>query len=190
MDFWRRLRPPVGRCAAHGAIAERCKVAGGDTESICQPKWSPDGVLYFVSDRSGWWNLYRVAGDPLNGNGDIEAVYPLAAEFGSAQWSFRQSRYAFASAGRLICSYSRNGAAFLASVDLARQAVTPIATEFTEIGSLCAGADHVYFVGASPTKFPAIVKLAPNSGRVTILKSSNTQDVPAYHDYLSIAQPI
>jgi len=24
---------------------------------IFQPEWSPEGVLYFVSDRSGWWNL-------------------------------------------------------------------------------------------------------------------------------------
>ena len=25
----------------------------------CQPEWSPDGVLHFSSDRTGWWNLYR-----------------------------------------------------------------------------------------------------------------------------------
>jgi dipeptidyl aminopeptidase/acylaminoacyl peptidase len=114
----------------------------------------------------------------------------LTAEFGSAQWSFRQSRYAFASAERLICSYSRNGSASLASIDLHTLVATPIATEFTEIGSLCANADHVYFLGASPKHFPAIVKLAPTSDRVTILKSSNAQDVCAYEGYLSIAQPI
>jgi dipeptidyl aminopeptidase/acylaminoacyl peptidase len=180
----------VGRCATDGTIVEKKKVAGGDAESICQPEWSPDAVLYFVSDRSGWWNLYRVAGDPFNSSFVIEAVHPLTAEFGSAQWSFRQSRYAFASAQRLIASYSRDGSAYLAAIDLSTLALTPIATEFTEIGSLCADADHVYFIGASPTQFPAVVKLAPNSGQVTILKPSNSQDVHAYHGYLSIAQPI
>jgi dipeptidyl aminopeptidase/acylaminoacyl peptidase len=180
----------VGHCAADGTIADEKKVAGSEAESICQPEWSPDGVLYFVSDRSGWWNLYRVAGDPLGASAGIEAVFPLAAEFGSAQWSFRPSRYAFASAQQLICSYSRDGAAFLASVDLSTLEVMPVATEFTEIGSLCADADHVYFVGASPTHFPAIVKLAPASGQAAILKTSNTQDVRAYDGYLSIAQPI
>src|SRR5262249_46473488 len=79
---WLEWRPPsmpwdgtelwVGRCAADGSIAEKNKVAGGDAESICQPEWSPDGVLYFVSDRSGWWNLYRVARDPLSPNGAVE----------------------------------------------------------------------------------------------------------------------
>ena len=180
----------VGCCAADGTIAEKRKVAGGDAESICQPEWSPDGVLYFVSDRSGWWNLYRVVGDPLSARIVIEAVHPLAAEFGSAQWSFRGSRYAFASAQRLICSYSRDGSAFLAAIDLATLVLTPITTEFTEIGSLCADTDDIYFAGASPSHFPAIVKLAASSGQMTILKPSNTQDAHAYHGYLSIAQPI
>ena len=180
----------VGRCVADGAIAEKKKVAGGDAELICQPEWSPDGVLYFVSDRSGWWNLYRIASDPLSASGEIEPVYPLSAEFGSAQWGFRPSRYAFASAQRLICSYSRDGSASLAAVDLSTLAVTPIATEFTEIGSLHADADRVYFVGASPTHFPAIVKLAPSSGGVSILKLSNAEDVRAFEGYLSTPQSI
>ncbi len=85
----------------------------------------------------------------------------------------------------MICSYSRDGSASLASIDLNTLVLTPIATEFTEIGSLCADADYVYFVGASHMHFPAIVKLAPSSGQVTILKSSNTQDVHAYDGYLS-----
>ena len=180
----------VGRCTADGMVAEKKKVSGGDAESISQPEWSPDGVLYFVSDRSGWWNLYRIAGDPLSASGEIEAVYPLPAEFGSAQWSFRPSRYAFATPQRLICAYSREGSASLAAVDLSTLAVTLIATEFTEIGSLRAAADHVYFVGASPTHFPAIVRLAPSSGGVSILKLSSTEDVQAYQGYLSTPQSI
>jgi dipeptidyl aminopeptidase/acylaminoacyl peptidase len=165
-------------------------VAGGDEESILQPEWSPDGVLYFVSDSSGWWNIYRIVGDPLGAGTDTQPVYPLAAEFGGAQWSFRPSRYAFTSAKRLVCSYYHNGSASLAAVDLDTLAVTPIATEFTEIASLRADAANAYFVGASPTHFPAIVRLALNSDRMELLKVSNTEDVEAYRGYLSIAQPI
>src|SRR6266436_3879401 len=180
----------VASVTAAGAIADKRKVAGGNAESIFQPEWSPEGVLYFVSDRSGWWNPYRLAGDPLNGGFEVETIYPLASEFGSAQWGFRPSRYTFASARRLLCSYSRDGAASLAAVDLDTLAVTPIATEFTEIGSLRAANEEVYFVGASPTHFPAIVKLSPSSGAVTILKLSNTEDVRAYEGHLSAPQSI
>jgi dipeptidyl aminopeptidase/acylaminoacyl peptidase len=191
---WDGTKLWVGSFTADGSIADKRKVAGGDAESIFQPEWSPDGVLYFVSDRSGWWNLYRLDGDPLTGGSEAEPVFPLAAEFGSAQWGFRPSRYAFASARRLICSYSRDGAASLAAVDLDTFGVTPIATEFTEIGSVRSDPDHVYFIGASPTHFPAIVKLSvklsPTSGEVTILKLSNTEDVRAYEGHLSAPQSI
>jgi dipeptidyl aminopeptidase/acylaminoacyl peptidase len=180
----------VGRIASDGAIADKRKMAGGDAESVLQPEWSPDGVLYFVSDRSGWWNIYRIVGDPLRPAAESQAVYPLEAEFGGAQWSFRPSRYAFTSAKRLVCSYYRNGSASLTAVDLDTLAVTPISTEFTEIASLRADADHAYFVGASPTHFAAIVQLTLSSGRVEILRLSNTEDVKAYRKYLSISQPI
>src|SRR5580658_1243628 len=45
----------VGAFAEDGSIATRRKIAGGDHESIAQPNWSPDGLLYLISDRNGWW---------------------------------------------------------------------------------------------------------------------------------------
>jgi len=44
---------------ASGALSGSTRVAGGPSESIYQLGWSPDGTLYFVSDRDGWWKLYR-----------------------------------------------------------------------------------------------------------------------------------
>ena len=52
----------VGEILADGAIGNARRIAGGPDESIVQPEWSPDGDLVFVSDRSGWWNLYSRAG--------------------------------------------------------------------------------------------------------------------------------
>jgi dipeptidyl aminopeptidase/acylaminoacyl peptidase len=50
----------VGVFDADGRIARARRIAGGENESLFQPEWSPASVLHFVSDRSGWWNLYRV----------------------------------------------------------------------------------------------------------------------------------
>src|SRR5215813_13607806 len=77
---------------ADGGLRDARLVAGGTAESIFQPAWSPDGQLYFVSDRSGWWNICRV-----NKSGSVEAVYALEAEFGMPQWVFGMSSFAFAS---------------------------------------------------------------------------------------------
>ncbi len=75
----------VGRRAEmrRALVAAPRLVAGGRDESIFQPEWSPEGVLHFVSDRSGWWNLYRWRA------GQVEALRPMEAEFGEPQWVFR-----------------------------------------------------------------------------------------------------
>ena len=71
----------IGEFDDDNTLKKTKKIAGGVTESIFQPEWSPDGSLYFVSDVSGWWNLFR-----FNNEG-IEPVYSMETEFGSPQWS-------------------------------------------------------------------------------------------------------
>ena len=59
---WVATEAWVGDILPDGTIGNPRRVAGGPDESVFQPEWSPDGDLYFVSDRgSGWWNLYRDA---------------------------------------------------------------------------------------------------------------------------------
>jgi WD40-like Beta Propeller Repeat len=88
----------LGEVAQNGAISDPRAIAGGATESIFQPEWSPDGAqIVLVSDRSGWWNLYSL---------DLamrtaRALAPMAAEFGLPQWLLGMSTYAFARADRL-----------------------------------------------------------------------------------------
>ena len=84
--------PLSRRTDENGAIicAAR-KIAGGPTESIFQPEWSPDGAdLVFISDRSGWWNLYRftLATDA------VRPIAPQTADFGQPQWNFGMATYA------------------------------------------------------------------------------------------------
>ena len=97
---------------ASGLLGVREKIAGGPRESIFQPEWSPDGALYFVSDRTGWWNLYRWLGK------DVEAIHPMAAEFGKPQWTFSMVTYAFVSATRVAATYVQQGRWKLAMIDV------------------------------------------------------------------------
>ena len=78
-----------------GSVGKMNVISGGVNESIVQPDWSPSGVLYFVSDKDGWWNLYRVRGN------SVESVYPMDAEFGGPHWVFGLSYYDFESARAL-----------------------------------------------------------------------------------------
>ncbi|HEV8194259.1 MAG TPA: S9 family peptidase, partial [Ktedonobacterales bacterium] len=103
----------VARVGEDGSLLEAQLVAGGEGESIVQPEWSPSGALHFASDRSGWWNLYRLR------NGESQALYPMEVEFARPPWAFNLSTYAFASSNVLYCAYTQQGRWRLARLDTA-----------------------------------------------------------------------
>jgi dipeptidyl aminopeptidase/acylaminoacyl peptidase len=186
----------VAELTADGSVGRKRLVAGGRDESIFQPEWSPGGTLYFVSDRAQhslggrWWNLFRVTGELLDASASLEPVYPLAAEFGKAQWQFRMSAFAFASARQLVCSYVQDGVHRMSAVEVGSLEASSIATEYEDISAVRATGGRVYFRGGSPTSPPAIVELDLASGRATVLKLSTTQDVEACRGYLSVPEPV
>jgi dipeptidyl aminopeptidase/acylaminoacyl peptidase len=101
---WDRTRLIVGTVTDAGALDVGDPVAGaGAPEAIVQPAWSPDGILHFSSDRSGWWNIYA------HRNGAVEAIAPVEAEIGGPHWVFRQSFFAFLPDGRIAASMVRDG---------------------------------------------------------------------------------
>ncbi|MFO7279740.1 MAG: S9 family peptidase [Thermoanaerobacterales bacterium] len=156
---------PVGPGLSRPAVvAGRPDAApGGDGrgESVAQPRWAPDGSLWFVSDRSGWWNLYRwvppAPGAPAR-EGRVEPVVEVEAEIGVPQWVFGQSRYAFLDGGRAVFAYTRDGLDHLA-VRAADGTVHDLDLPYTAISSVEAAGDAVVFVGASPVAEPAVVRL-------------------------------
>ncbi len=157
----------VGDVLEDGTIGNARRVAGGGTESVFQPQWSPDGELYFVSDRgSGWWNLYRERG------GAIEPIAPMEAEFGRPQWQFGMSTYAFESAGRLIACFVRDRAWALTAIDTRSKRLEIIATPFTDIAQLRAAPGRAVFIGGWPSEAPALVDLDLGSGTLRILRRS------------------
>src|SRR5207302_6069041 len=95
-------------------------IAGGPTESIFQPEWSPDGNgIFFVSDRTNWWNLYRYD----LGTRSAEPLAPMAAEFGVPMWSLAAATYDCGSGDRIVCAYTALGLGHLAVLDLRSKAL-------------------------------------------------------------------
>jgi dipeptidyl aminopeptidase/acylaminoacyl peptidase len=172
----------VGELGADGLLGRVEKIAGGATESIFCPQWSPDGVLYFVSDRSGWWNLYRWR------DGGVEALCPMEAEFGRPQWVFGMSTYAFISARHLVCAYSTKGVWRLARLDTEIKKLEEIDTPYTEISSVQATPTHVVFNGGSSTVPASIVRLDLATNQTIVLRQSSTLAIDP--GYLSVPQAI
>ncbi|MDE3088942.1 MAG: S9 family peptidase [Chloroflexota bacterium] len=166
----------VGNIDANGAVTAPTRVAGGVAESIFQPEWSPDGVLYFISDKTGWWNLYR-----WRSQGEIEPLCAMDAEFGTPQWVFGLSTYAFESSQRIICSYEQAGDVHLARLDLTARRLEEMETPYQEIAYVRALPGRVVFWAGAPTTFPAIVQLDLATRRIDVLRhSSDLQIDPGY----------
>ena len=172
----------VGKLNDDGSVTEQKKIAGGRDESIFQPEWSPDGMLYFISDRTGWWNLYRWK------DGNIDPLCPMNAEFGQPQWVFGGSLYAFASAGRIVCTYSVNGRDYLATLDTGAGRLDTIDLPFTVISQLRAQGTGVVFIGASATETTSIVSLDLATKSFEILRRSRESVVDA--GYFSMPRAI
>ncbi|NER38541.1 MAG: S9 family peptidase [Oscillatoria sp. SIO1A7] len=175
-----------------GSLAEAERVAGGLEESIFQPEWSPDGVLYFVSDRSGWWNLYKwqPTSQPKS-QPNQEKIVPLCqmpAEFGLPQWVFRMSTYSFASAGEIICTYTQQGIWHLARIETSSGKIEQIATPYTSITSPAVAGNRVVFLGGSPTESTSIVLLDLETRNIEVLRRSSQLEIDA--GYLSAPQAI
>ena len=157
------------------------RVAGGAGESIFQPEWSPDGTLHFVSDRTGWWNLYRWRG------GRAEPLCPKEAEFGLPQWAFGMSTYGFASATDIVCSYAERGEWRLAHLAPDGR-LTPIDVPFVGFASLTIAAGRAFFIGGAAAAPPALVELDLASSVHQTVRKGATLELD--EGYVSVAQAI
>jgi dipeptidyl aminopeptidase/acylaminoacyl peptidase len=184
----------VGNLGSDGSISDERRVAGGPQESIFQPDWSPSGELHFVSDRSGWWNLYRVHDDT------VEPLAPMAAECGTPQWVFGMSTYAFLADGRIACIVSSDGIDSLVFIQPGQpvsqpgqpvsqpgQPVSQPSQPVSQPGqpvqtanlpysaysrSLRSNGNTLLFVAASPTEAAALIRLDTSTGATDVLARS------------------
>lgn len=191
---------------ADGLLGEPQLVAGGVEESVFQPEWSPDGALYFVSDRTGWWNLYRwhppfgkggreEVAQPLltkapvgKAVGEIEPLCEMEAEFGLPQWVFGMSTYAVESANRIICTYTQDGIWYLASLDTQTKQLEVIETPYTDISSIHAANGRAVFTAGSATEPTAVVQMDLATQQVEVLRQSSELEIDT--GYLSTPQAI
>lgn len=157
-----------------GSLADPRRLAGGAGESIFQPEWSPEGTLYFASDRTGWWNLYRWQ------EGQAVPVCPLAAEFGAPQWSLGMSLYAFSAPDRIVCAYAQRGTWHLGEIDTLSGELRPLEVPYTEIREVRCAEGQALLRAGSPTQAPAIVAVDLASGETSLLRSSGNAVDPAY----------
>lgn len=150
---WEESRLMLGDVGEDGGIERMQHIAGGDGSAIFQPAWGDDGRLYFVSDETGWGNLY------VWDEGTITRVAAMDAEFGRPLWGLGTQAYAVLGSGEVIASYIESGVFKLGSIDTASGTVREIDQPFSSIDDICLSGDGVAVLGTEDFAAPAVVQL-------------------------------
>lgn len=175
---WDETELWVARIKGDGGLERPEKIAGGNQESIFHPQWSPNGELYFVSDRNGWWNLYR-----LNQAGAPEPVLEMEAELGMPQWVFGMSTYAFESGERIVCSHVEKGIWRLGLIDTQTRELECVNSSYTDVSYVRAAPGQAVMRAGSPTEPLSLVRLDLKTREFEVLRRANDIEVGA--GYLS-----
>jgi dipeptidyl aminopeptidase/acylaminoacyl peptidase len=158
-----------------GAVMNPHKIAGGVSESIFQPEWSPDNMLYFTSDKTGWWNIYRYTEDV------VESLFEFEAEFALPQWNFGLSTYGFISCNRLACTFNQRGIWQLATIDINTRKMHRLQSAYSDIAHLKTMKESIVFYGGSPTEALSVVRHDTSSDQAFIIRRSEESSVdPGY----------
>ena len=166
---WDATRLRFAPVLPDGSLGETALAAGGPDESIVQPEWSPDGTLHLVSDRSGWWNLYRLVEGPR-----LEPLAPMDAEFADPSWLFGRSSYGFLPDGTIVATVRREGHDHLFHV-APGTLIGEVETPFTEFETLRANDGAVVALAGSPTDPWCVVRIDPTTLAVSgVLRRAST----------------
>jgi dipeptidyl aminopeptidase/acylaminoacyl peptidase len=154
---WDATRLRVAAFEPDGTLGASVLAAGGPEESIVQPEWAPDGTLHLISDRSGWWNLYRLVDGPR-----LEPLAPMEAEFADPSWIFDRSTYGFLPDGAIVAVARADGRDRLFRLEPGHL-IGEIETPFTELDSLRVGPATIVSLASAPGDPAIVVRLDPST---------------------------
>jgi len=168
----------IAAIGADGSLSDRRRVAGAvPGEAIVSPAWSPAGELHFVSDRTGWWNLYRARAD------DVRPLSKMDAEFGWPMWVFGESPFAFLSDGRIACLWEQGGVQHVSVLDPESGELIDLDLPHSAIQGpyLVAAGSQIVFIGGAPTIPEQVVSLDFGTRAVEVLAASADVEIePGY----------
>jgi dipeptidyl aminopeptidase/acylaminoacyl peptidase len=173
-------------------LTRRRLVAGGRDESVLQPAWSDEGVLHFVSDRTDWWNIYRLtdAGLPPADRPPADAVTSFEGEVGTPPWVFGQSRYALLDDSRVLCAVAGDGTDRLAVV--ADGSATMIDSPYTSVWSMQRFGRGAVMVAATPDHEPGVVMVDVDGSTptATFVELSERRDLGLDESWVAKPHPV
>lgn len=179
---WDSTQLHIADIDERGTLSNIRVVAGGDSESVLAPAWSPASTLHFMCDRSGWWNLHRYDDE------GVHTVVPVEADCAGPPWMFGLQPYAFFDDGAAAMMMTRDGIDHVAVVSPAGTLSTP-ATALTQVAHavVCIGNSAVV-LGAGPRMPLSVVAVDRDTAELTVLRRSAEMHLD--DDHISVGEPL
>ncbi len=179
---WDATRLYVGELTAAG-LADVRVVAGGRAISVLEPQWTPTGALTWISDESGFWNLYD------DRDGAPRPILPRRAEFAGPLWGLGQANYAILEDGRIIAAARETGGETLLVIDPVAGAARPLDLPFVSFSSIQGlDAGRVAAVGHAASETSALIVVDVATGAHEVVRRPSAAAIPV--ELVSRAEPI
>ena len=163
---WDGTELQMASVEAEGGLGEARTIAGSRREWVSQPRWSPEGVLHFAAEPTGWINLYRCV------DGKAEQLTDLEAEVVGPDWQFGYQTYEFLPGGDIVIA-ARSGGRDQLILRAADGAITPLGfPQFTEISSISWTGETMLVRAAGPAQ-PAVIAELTLDGQVEVLRTAS-----------------
>ncbi len=161
-------------------------VTNGERESAILPGWDSHDRLVFVTDRSGWWHLYRLDAD----GGEASQLTHGEVEHGVPLWQFGASTWTELANGALVTAWTADGVWRLGTIDPVTSALSPIDLPFTMLSDVQAHPDgqRIVVKAGSASEPATLVTVDPATGNWGYVKPMAAERLDP--GYVSVAEPV
>jgi len=129
--------------------------AGSTSEAVNSPVWSTDGNLYFISDVSGFWNVWE-----LDSKHAKRQLISESAEWAHPMWTVGTHLLRILDTGELVGVHGNPVQERIAVIEPTSGTWRDLDCELTNFAHLSVHADQVYAIGGGPKTLAALVKLS------------------------------
>ena len=167
---WDASRLLVADIVTDGTAGHPQVIAGSGHESVTEPSWGPGGDLYYLSDHSGFWNLYRWDGDLHH------PVAPIDRDCAPAPWEASYQSYAFLPGGD-IAVIVHDGLSHHLALARDGQELRLLDIPLTSVKPCVAAlGGRIAVIGADPAQQPAVMTVSPSPAELAPIPELSDRD--------------
>ena len=141
-----------------GNLIDQQVLAGSNTEAINSPVWSATGSIYFVSDASGFWNVWEVDSHQAK-----RQIVSEAAEWAHPMWLVGTHLLRVMDSGELIGIHGSPVQEHVAIINPATGTWRDLECDLTNFAHLSISSDRIFVIGGGAKTLSAIVELSTAS---------------------------